>query len=190
MKIILASSSIYRKNQLSTLGYKFTTQNPDIDETRHDGEDPHDLVRRLALEKAQAISTLHPKSLVISGDQVATYKHHILGKPLNRNRAIKSLSLVSGGEVVFLSAACIKTASFEYVHIEPTNALFRLLTTEEIETYIDLDRPYDCAGSFRSEKLGLHLLNSLKSDDPSALLGLPLIWVSRTLRKIKINPLK
>ena len=189
MKIILASSSKYRKTQLANLGYSFETHNPNIDETRFDHEDPQKLVDRLAKEKARAISKIHPESIVISGDQVATYKDQILGKPLNRDRAIKSLSMISGQKVVFLSAACIKTKTFEYQHIEPTTAFFRRLTIKEIENYIDLDEPYDCAGSFRSEKLGLHLLENLHSNDPSALMGLPLIWLGIILRKIGINPL-
>ena len=189
MKIVLASSSKYRKTQLTNLGYSFESHNPNIDETRFDEENPQELVDRLAKEKARSVSVLYPESIVISGDQVATYQDHVLGEPLNRDRAIESLTMVSGQKVVFLSAACVKTPTYEYHHIEPTIASFRKLTSEEIGNYIDLDEPYDCAGSFRSEKLGLHLLENLNSNDPSALMGLPLIWLGIILRQIGINPL-
>ena len=141
MKIVLASSSKYRKTQLTNLGYSFESHNPNIDETRFDEENPQELVDRLAKEKARSVSVLYPESIVISGDQVATYQDHVLGKPLNRDRAIESLTMVSGQQVVFLSAACVKTPTYEYHHIEPTTALFRKLTSEEIGNYIDLDEP-------------------------------------------------
>lgn len=182
--LILASSSPYRREVLSRLGVEFGSISPDIDESRRDGESPGELVRRLAEEKAAAISATHPKALIIGSDQVATLGNHILGKPGNHEQAVKQLKMASGKRVTFLTGLCLLNSesgrsqvSCEAFHVE-----FRDLTDEEIEQYLKKEKPYNCAGSFKSEGLGICLFKRLQGDDPASLIGLPLIQLVDMLR--------
>ena len=182
--IILASSSPYRREILSRLGIEFGSVSPDIDESRRNGESPGELVRRLAEEKANAVSTTHPKALIIGSDQVATLGNQVLGKPGNHEQAVEQLKLASGKRVTFLTGLCLlnsesgrRQVSCEAFHVE-----FRNLTEEEIEQYLKKEQPYNCAGSFKSEGLGICLFKRLQGDDPASLIGLPLIQLVDMLR--------
>lgn len=183
--LILASSSPYRKLLLDRLHLNFNTVTPAIDEVPLEGEPPDQLVLRLAREKAGAVSALHPKALVIGSDQVAVFDGKIIGKPGTAEKAIKQLRHFSGKNVQFLTAVSIRCleSGFESSALQVTNAAFRRLSDAEIRRYVDLDRPLDCAGSFKSEAAGITLLESMQSDDPTAIIGLPLIAVSALLRE-------
>ena len=170
---------------LDRLHLNFNTVTPAIDEVPLEGEPPDQLVLRLAREKAGAVSALHPKALVIGSDQVAVFDGKIIGKPGTAEKAIKQLRHFSGKNVQFLTAVSIRCleSGFESSALQVTNAAFRRLSDAEIRRYVDLDRPLDCAGSFKSEAAGITLLESMQSDDPTAIIGLPLIAVSALLRE-------
>ncbi|MFP6795546.1 MAG: nucleoside triphosphate pyrophosphatase [Pseudomonadales bacterium] len=190
MQLILGSSSPYRRTQLEALAYVFDTDIPLIDEAPHDDEAPSDLVARLAREKAEVVSQRHTKAVVIGADQVATMGSIILGKPLTVARAIEQLTTLSGRSAEFLSAICVlEPGGRVHTHMEPTRVSFRRFEIGEIEQYVTLDQPLDCAGGIRSEGLGFHLFEQVESEDPSALIGLPLIALTNILRTIGINPL-
>lgn len=181
-KLILASSSRYRAQMLERLGVSFTVQVSGIDEQPRSDEAPHDLARRLALSKAEAIAVDHPDALIIGADQVALLQGRVLGKPGTRERAVAQLAEMSGCAVDFLSAIALLGPDCRLVDIVATRLQFRKLGKAEIERYVDADRPLDCAGAMRSEALGIALLDAVSSDDPSALIGLPLIRISQWLR--------
>lgn len=183
-RLILASGSPYRADQLRRLGIEFETRVSNIDETRHDGESPTELVRRLARAKAAAIAAAEPDALVIGGDQVAALGDQILGKPGDRLGAIAQLREMSGREVLYLSGLALIRPGVERIDIVPTTLRFRTLQIPEIERYVDQDQPFDCAGAMRSESRGITLLRALTSDDPSALIGLPLIRLAEWLREV------
>lgn len=183
-RLILASGSPYRADQLRRLGVEFETRVSNIDETRRDAEAPAELVRRLASAKATAIAAAEPDALVIGGDQVATLGDQVLGKPGNRDCAIAQLQEMSGKKVVYLSGLALIGPGVERVDIVPTTLQFRTLAPSEIQRYVDQDQPYDCAGAMRSESRGITLLRALISDDPSALIGLPLIRLAEWLRDV------
>ena len=190
MQLILGSSSPYRRAQLETLAYVFDTDVPNVDEAPQQEEIPFDLVTRLAREKAQVIAQRHPQAVVIGADQVAAVGAATLGKPLTVKRAIEQLTTLSGQCAEFLSAICVvEPGGRTHSHVEPTRVTFRGLAVDEIEQYVALDQPLDCAGGIRSEGLGFHLIEQVESKDPSALIGLPLIALSKILRTIGINPL-
>lgn len=196
-KLVLASSSLYRKELLERLQHTFQAISPNIDESRQPGESPEDLVKRLSEEKARALSTDFPNHLIIGSDQVAVlgnatakYKSplapnlKILTKPGCYKTAFKQLKSQSGKRVTFLTGLALvnsKTNSAE-VDIVTTEVVFRKLTDEEIIHYLHQDTPYDCAGSFKSEGLGISLFDSIHSSDPTALIGLPLIRLGQMLR--------
>ena len=186
--IILASSSPYRKTQLEQLGLTFRTDAPEIDETAEPGEKPVDLVQRLAIEKARVVAQRHPGNLVIGSDQLAHLDHLIIGKAGNTENAIRQLQTFSGRVVEFLTAVAITEAgdspeaSESSCRVVSTHVHFRSLEIEEIVRYIARDNPLDCAGSFKAERAGVSLMSALKSDDPTAIIGLPLIAVSELLR--------
>lgn len=180
--LILASGSPYRAQMLERLGLPFTTATSGIDETPRTDEKPEDLVRRLALEKARQVAASHPDALVIGADQVSVLGGDILGKPGGRARAIAQIGRMSGQRVDYLSGIALVGPAGERVGIVPTRLEYRVLTPSEIERYVDRDKPFDCAGAMRSEGLGIALLKSLSSDDPTALIGLPLIRVAEWLR--------
>jgi septum formation protein len=182
--LVLASSSRYRHELLSRLNLPFTVELPDVDETPRPGEQPHELALRLALAKAQAVAARFPASVVIGSDQVADLAGESLGKPGNHGRAVAQLRQMRGQTVVFQTAVavvCCRTG-FEQLELAPVKVKFRQLSDTEIESYLRAEQPYDCAGSARSEGLGIALLDAIESDDPTALVGLPLIRTCRMLR--------
>ena len=183
-RVVLGSSSPYRRELLSRLKVPFEVALPDVDETPRPGERPHDLAWRLALAKARAVALQHPDAAVIGSDQVADLDGEPMGKPGTHGRAVEQLRRMSGKVVIFQTAVAVVWAAghFEQVDLAPVRVTFRPLGDEEIEHYLRLEQPYDCAGSARSEGLGIALLQSIESDDPSALVGLPLIRTCRMLR--------
>ena len=190
--LLLASSSIYRKSLLAKLGFSFATCSPDIDETPLRGEDAEALVRRLAEQKAQAVRARYPQHLIIASDQVAVLGSQILGKPGNRDTAVEQLQACSGKVVTFFTSLCVLDARSGHssVLVEPFEVGFRPLTAAEIRTYIKKEQPLDCAGSFKSEGLGISLFDYMRGDDPNSLIGLPLIQLLKVLREHHgVNPL-
>lgn len=188
-KLILASSSPYRRQLLERLGIPFAVVPPEVDETPRPREAPEALVRRLAREKAQAVARRNPEAIVIGSDQVAVYADRVVGKPGTAGRARDQLADFSGQRVTFLSAIALEClhSGFHFGACVGTEAHFRDLTESEIRRYVERDNPVDCAGGFRSEAAGSALLRSLKSTDPTAIIGLPLIAVSEGLRSAGVQ---
>lgn len=185
--IILASSSAYRKELLSRLQLPFLSIAPDIDESPKGGEGPADTALRLAQQKAAAIAQLHPESLVIGSDQVATLDDLQIGKPGNHANALKQLQLMRGREVIFHTALCLLDSRQQapqplQLRNVQTRVQFRDLSDAELDAYLHLEQPYDCAGSAKNEALGISILSAIHSDDPTALTGLPLIALTDMLR--------
>ena len=182
--LVLASTSLYRRELLQRLGLDFTVQAPDVDETPADGEAPHALALRLALAKAQAVAKLQPEAVVIGSDQVADLHGEPLGKPGTHARATLQLQRMRGQRVVFQTAVAVvcQASGFAQVDLAPVAVQFRALDDAEIERYLRAEQPYDCAGSAKSEGLGISLLDAIHNDDPTALIGLPLIRTCRLLR--------
>lgn len=183
--LILASSSPYRREVLSRLGVEFESLSPDIDESHHENESPGELVRRLAQEKAAAIAPSHPRALIIGSDQVATLGNHVLGKPGSHAQAVEQLKMASGKRVTFLTGLCLLNSESgrRQVCCEAFHVEFRDLTEAEIESYLNKEQPYNCAGSFKSEGLGVCLFQRMQGDDPASLIGLPLIQLVNMLRE-------
>jgi septum formation protein len=191
-KLVLGSTSVYRRELLSRLRIPFSVAAPDVDETPLPGERPVDLARRLALAKAQAVARKFPDCVVIGSDQVADLDGEPLGKPGNHARALAQLQHMRGKTVIFHTAVavvCLENG-FEQEALAPVKVRFRDLSDGEIEAYLRAEEPYDCAGSAKSEGLGIVLLESIDSDDPTALVGLPLIRTSAMLRAAGIALLK
>ncbi|AVP57229.1 Maf family protein [Pulveribacter suum] len=182
--VILASTSRYRRELLQRLGLAFDVVAPEVDETPLPGEAPCDLAWRLALAKARAVARQHPDALVIGSDQVADLGGQPLGKPGTHERAAAQLRAMSGQPVVFHTAVAVacQASGFEQADLAPVHVRFRALQGDEIERYLRAEQPYDCAGSAKSEGLGIALLEAIDSDDPTALIGLPLIRTCRLLR--------
>ena len=182
--LVLGSSSRYRRELLERLRLPFTVAAPETDETPLPGEAPRALALRLALAKAQAVAALHPEAVVIGSDQVADLDGEPLGKPGNHARASAQLRRMGGHTVVFQTAVAVVCAAsgFSEVDIAPVEVRFRPLDDATIERYLHAEQPYDCAGSAKSEGLGIALLDAIVSDDPTALVGLPLIRTCRMLR--------
>lgn len=188
-KLILGSTSPYRRMLLERLRVEYSVEAPLVDESPLTDERPQALAQRLALAKAQAVATRFPDCVVIGSDQVADLDGQTLGKPGTHERAVAQLRQMRGKTVVFHTAVtviCQATAFCEQATV-PVRVKFRTLSDEEIENYLQLERPYDCAGSAKSEGLGIALLDSIESDDPTTLIGLPLIRTSRMLRAAGIN---
>ncbi|MDR7306409.1 Maf family nucleotide pyrophosphatase [Rhodoferax saidenbachensis] len=183
-KLVLGSTSAYRRELLQRLRVPFTVAAPDVDETPRLGETPLALARRLALAKAQAVAAQHPDCVVIGSDQVADLDGEPLGKPGTHERAVAQLQKMRGKTVVFQTAVAVvcQSSGFCQEDVAPVRVVFRDLSDAEIENYLRAETPYDCAGSAKSEGLGIALLESIDNDDPSALVGLPLIRTSRMLR--------
>ena len=182
--VVLGSTSRYRRELLSRLHLPFEVAAPEVDETPQAGESPRDLALRLALAKARAVAARHPGAVVIGSDQVADLAGEPLGKPGIHERAVQQLQRMRGQTVVFqtaLAVVCIETG-FEQVDLAPVRVKFRDVSDAEIENYLRIEKPYDCAGSAKSEGLGIALLESIDNDDPTALVGLPLIRTARMLR--------
>ena len=182
--LVLGSTSRYRQELLQRLRIPFEVSAPDVDETPRPGEAPRDLALRLSLDKARAVAARFPQAVVIGSDQVADLDGQPLGKPGNHMRAVAQLRQMRGQTVVFqtaVSVVCLETG-FEQTALAPVRVQFRLLDDAEIEAYLLAEQPYDCAGSAKSEGLGISLLDAIDSDDPTALIGLPLIRTCRLLR--------
>jgi septum formation protein len=182
--LILGSTSAYRRELLERLRIPFEVVAPDVDETPFPNEPPQCLAQRLALAKARAVAGLHPQAVVIGSDQVADLAGLPLGKPGSHERATAQLRQMRGQTLVFetaVSVVCVESG-FEESGLASVRVTFRDLTDAEIESYLRLERPYDCAGSAKSEGLGIALLSSIESDDPTALIGLPLIRTCQLIR--------
>jgi septum formation protein len=182
--LILGSTSVYRRELLQRLRLPFDVVAPDVDETPQPGERPPDLARRLALAKARAVAARHPQALVIGSDQVADLGGEPLGKPGTHERATEQLRRMRGRTVIFQTAVAVvcQESGFEQQDLASVRVRFRALSDTEIDNYLHAEQPYDCAGSAKSEGLGIALLDAIDSDDPTALIGLPLIRTARMLR--------
>ncbi len=187
--LILASSSPYRKELLARLGLAFETVSPEVDESPLPGEPPRDTALRLAQVKARKIAETHPEALVIGCDQVATLDGMQLGKPGNHENATKQLRMMQGRTIIFHSALCLYNAQTLTMQAEvvPYEVEFRKLSDEQIERYLRIEQPYNCAGSAKSEGLGIALISSMHGTDPNALIGLPLIKLITMLQNEKVN---
>jgi len=191
MQIVLGSTSPFRRELLGRLGLPFTTAAPDIDESAQSGETPEALVRRLAEAKARAVAADHPTALIIGSDQVAVNGGRVLGKPGGHEQAVAQLREASGRRVVFLTGLCLLNAASgrSQLDVVPFHVHFRTLTDGQIEGYLQRETPYNCAGSFKSEGLGIALFHRLEGEDPNALVGLPLIRLIDMLQAEGVDPL-
>lgn len=183
-QLVLGSTSRYRADLLGRLNIAFQVAAPDVDETPLPQEAPRALAERLALAKARAVAVQFPLAVVIGSDQVADLNGHCLGKPETHDNAVAQLRQMRGHTVVFQTAVAVVCldSGFEQFSVASVRVKFRDLTDNEIENYLQLEKPYDCAGSAKSEGLGIALLDSIDSDDPTALIGLPLIRTCQMLR--------
>jgi len=188
-RLILASSSPYRRELLQKLQLDFESISPDIDESRRENELPGDYVQRLAVEKANEIARIHPQGLIIGSDQCSVNHGKILGKPKDRDHAVEQLVAASGNTVEFLTGVSVQhpDSGWHREWIDSFRVNFRVLGLDEIERYLDAEQPFNCAGSFKSEQLGISLCESMQGDDPSALIGLPLIKLAQSLREFGLQ---
>ncbi len=189
--LILASTSRYRRELLARLRWPFEVMSPGVDETAAAGEAPADLARRLSRAKAGAVARQRPDAVVIGSDQVCDLAGEAIGKPGTHERAVRQLQRLSGRQAVFHTSVCVMRlgTGYEAHAAAPVVVRFRTLRDEEIEHYLRTEQPYDCAGSAKCETLGIALLEAIESDDPTALVGLPLIRTARMLREAGIDPL-
>jgi len=192
MDIILASTSPYRRALLERLQLPFRSLDPGVDETPRPGESPPALARRLALEKARAVADRHPRALVIGSDQVAACNGCFLPKPGTPANARRQLLDSAGREVLFYTAVALVTSGGqrERCHLETTTARFRPLSASQVEVYLAREEPFDCAGSFKVEGLGIALFEGIEGRDPSALEGLPLIALTDLLAEAGVDVLR
>ncbi len=190
-RLILASTSRYRRELLQRLQLSFDVVSPEVDETPLDSEAPKDLAERLAMAKALAVASQHADAVVIGSDQVAELDGESIGKPHTHERALVQLRAMSGRRVVFHTAVAVVCHARSYARglLAPVIVTFRALGEAEIAHYLRTEQPYDCAGSAKSEGLGIALLAAIDSDDPTALIGLPLIRTCTLLREAGLNPL-
>ena len=190
--LILGSTSRYRRELLERLRLPFTVAAPDVDETPQPGEQPAALASRLALAKAREVAARHPGAIVIGSDQVADLDGQPIGKPGQHDRAVAQLRAMRGRAVVFQTAVAVVRpgTGYERVQLAPVTVRFRNLSDAEIEHYLRTEQPYDCAGSAKCETLGIALLDAIESDDPTALVGLPLIRTCAMLREAGLDPLR
>jgi septum formation protein len=188
-KLILASSSPYRQELLARLSLPFDAISPEIDESLLDGELPQETALRLAQLKAKKVAESHPDALVIGCDQVATLDGIQLGKPMTHENAVKQLQYQRGRRVTFHSALCLYNALTKHMQAEvvPYDVEFRNLTDAQIENYLRIEEPYNCAGSAKSEGLGIAVIASMTGSDPNALIGLPLIKLITMLQNEEVN---
>ena len=182
--LILGSSSPYRRELLARLRLPFEVLAPEVEEAQQDAESPRQLACRLAMSKARAVAARRPQGVVIGSDQVADLDGEAIGKPMNHARAVAQLQRMRGRTVVFQTAVAVvcEATGFAELDLAQVRVRFRALDDAEIEHYLIREQPYDCAGSAKSESLGIALLDSIESDDPTALVGLPLIRTCRMLR--------
>jgi septum formation protein len=183
-RLVLGSTSRYRRELLTRLQIPFDVEAPEVDETPRPGEPPRELALRLARAKAHAVAVRHPDAVVIGSDQVADLEGSPLGKPGTHDRATEQLRCMRGRTVVFQTAVAVvcQATGFEEIQLAPVTVRFRDLSDAEIESYLRLEQPYDCAGSAKSEGLGIALLEAIDNDDPTALVGLPLIRTCHMIR--------
>lgn len=191
MQLILASSSPYRAALLNKLKIKFEAIAPDIDEAPSTHETPIQLVQRLGREKASVVAKAHPEAWVIGSDQVAFHNGQIIGKPGERTTAINQLLAFSEQTIEFYTSIVLMnySGSIVYEDFDKTQVQFRNLSRRHVEYYVDQERPFNCAGSFKSEGLGVALFSAIKTEDPNALIGLPLIKLVQLMVKAGIDPL-
>lgn len=184
-QLVLGSTSPFRKALLAKLGIPFICDAPLTDESRRPGESPDQLVLRLAEAKAGEVAARHPGALIIGSDQVACVDGEVIGKPRNRENAIAQLSAASGKAVTFHTGLCLYNTLSRRLHleVEPFSVHFRRLSAAQIERYVDHEKPFNCAGSFKSEGFGITLFSALEGRDPNALVGLPLILLVEMLAK-------
>jgi septum formation protein len=189
MKLILASSSPYRRELLERLRIPFEVMAPHVDETPRPGERAPEMVERLAIEKARVIATQIPDALVIGSDQVALYNNTMVGKPRDHDEAMRQLRTASGKTVILYCGLALVNGATDRIQSEviPYRVTFRALTETRIESYLQKERPYSCTGSVKSEGLGIALLEKFEGDDPNALIGLPLIRLVRMLENEGID---
>ncbi len=189
--LVLASTSPFRRELLNKLGLPFETAAPDIDESPLPGEEPESLVKRLSLEKAKAVAADYPRALIIGSDQVACVDNQILGKPGSHQKAVQQLKLTSGKTVTFLTGLTLydSVSGNSRTLCEPFHAHLRELTDMQIDNYLQREKPYNCAGSFKSESLGIALFSKLEGEDPNALVGLPLIRLIDMLQQFGVDVL-
>jgi septum formation protein len=187
--LILASTSRYRRDLLSRLDLPFDTIDPGIDETPEPGELPAVLAARLA--RAKALSVHRANAVTIGSDQVASLDSCLIGKPGNRDSALELLDDCQGREVVFHTAVCVAAQNGRHIaeHVDLTRVRFKRLSRGELESYLEKEPAYDCAGGFKSEGLGIALFEAIESHDPTALIGLPMIWLAGALREAGLDPL-
>jgi septum formation protein len=187
--LILASTSTYRRALLARLRIAFTVCSPEVDESAQSGEQPRDTALRLALAKAHSVGSMHPHALVIGSDQVADLDGKPLGKPGDHHNAALQLRAMSSRPVVFHTAVCLLDAATGRYQLEnvPSIVQLRELSDAQIENYLRLEQPYDCAGSAKIESLGVALVHKIQSDDPTALIGLPLIMLTSMLKREHIE---
>mgnify|MGYP001822651229 FL=1 len=185
-EILLASSSPYRRGLLDRFLAEFEAVSPDVDESNSEGLSPPELARHLARAKAEALSASSRNALIIGADQLAVLDGHVLGKPGSHQKAVEQLLAASGKSVTFLTAVCMldPVTRKRYEHTDETVVHFREFDRRLAEAYLRLDEPYDCAGSFKLEGAGFLLFESEKTDDPTALIGLPMIWISDRLLEL------
>lgn len=186
MLLVLASTSPFRQALLQRLDVPFETFNPNVDESAQPNEKPQDLVQRLAILKAQAAQSSYPNALIIGSDQVAVVENKILGKPLTHDKAVEQLSFLSGKKVVFQTGLCVFNSKTKetLVDLISFTVKFRELKQEQIERYLHKEPAYNCAGSFKSEGLGIALVEYMDGSDPNALIGLPLIRLIQMLEHL------
>jgi septum formation protein len=185
-RILLASASRYRQGLLDRFLDDYETVSPDIDESALDGESPEELATRLARSKAEAVSRSDRDALIIGADQLAVLNDQVLGKPGDHQKAVEQLLAASGHAVSFLTAICVLDPGTRrrYEHLDRTAVQFRRFDRRLADTYLHHAKPYDCAGSFKIEGAGFVLFESVQTDDPTALIGLPMIWLAGTLREL------
>ena len=190
-RLILGSTSVYRRELMQRLRLPFEVVAPQVDESPRPGETPAAMAQRLALEKAREVAARHPAAVVIGADQVADLAGQAIGKPGNHACAVAQLQALRGRWVTFHTAVAVlrRDTGFEQVQVAPVRVRFRELSDADIQRYLVLEQPYDCAGSAKCETLGIALLEAIESDDPTALVGLPLIRTCRLLREAGIDVL-
>ena len=184
--IVLASSSSYRRGLLDRFLDDYEAVSPNVDETDDGTEPPEHFAARLAREKAEAVSSTYRDALIIGADQIAVLDGQVLGKPGVHQKAVEQLLAASGKSLHFLTAVCVldSVGRTRHEHIDRTTVRFRQFDLRLVETYLRHDEPYDCAGSFKIEGAGFVLFESVQTDDPTALIGLPMIWLAETLRQL------
>lgn len=187
-KIILASTSIYRQQQLERLKVTFSTAAPEVDETplKALGLGHRKLSRELALLKARGISAANPDAIVIGGDQVASFNGSILSKPITKDKAIEQLQALAGNQHQLITSLAIITNGEEHLHTCIATMRMRELTDAQIERYIDIDEPFYCCGSYRLEALGISLFDSIECDDYTSIIGIPLMWTAKILSDLGV----